>query len=135
MRFINTDGMSFIGPGSEWFWTALSGVVLAVTFIAIFRQLVLARGASAREQLESIGREWNTERFALCQLGVLLARRDSLDPASIPSSAALEIAGFWQRIAALVRGGHLDPKLLHTYSGGACPPGGWPWHRSPTRCV
>jgi hypothetical protein len=35
VKLINTDGMAFIGPGSEWFWTALSGLVLAVTFIAI----------------------------------------------------------------------------------------------------
>ena len=39
MKLINTDGLSLIGPGSEWFWTALSGVILAVTFIAIYRQL------------------------------------------------------------------------------------------------
>ena len=39
MKLINTDGMSFIRTGSEWFWTALSGVVLAVTFLGIYRQL------------------------------------------------------------------------------------------------
>jgi hypothetical protein len=39
VTFINTDGMAFIGPGSEWFWTAVSGIVLAITFIAIYRQL------------------------------------------------------------------------------------------------
>ena len=39
MTLINTDGMSLIGPGSEWFWTALSGIVLAGTFLAIYRQL------------------------------------------------------------------------------------------------
>ena len=33
MKLINTDGMAFIGPGSEWFWTAVSGIVLAVTFL------------------------------------------------------------------------------------------------------
>jgi hypothetical protein len=38
MKLINTDGMALIGPGSEWFWTAVSGIVLAVTFIAIYRQ-------------------------------------------------------------------------------------------------
>ena len=31
MKLINTDGMAFIGPGSEWFWTAVSGIVLVVT--------------------------------------------------------------------------------------------------------
>jgi hypothetical protein len=43
MKFINTDGMTFIGPGSEWFWTAVSGLMLAVTFIAIYRQFRLQR--------------------------------------------------------------------------------------------
>ena len=39
MKLINTDGMAFIGPGSEWFWTALQFTALAITFIAIYRQL------------------------------------------------------------------------------------------------
>ncbi len=39
MRLINTDGMAFIGPGSEWFWTAVSGLVLAGTAIAIYLQV------------------------------------------------------------------------------------------------
>ena len=121
MRFINTDGMSFIGPGSEWFWTALSGLVLAVTFIAIYRQLSLARGADAREQLELYDREWKSERLTRCKLEILLARRDGGDPAKVPQAAALAIAGFWEKSAALVRGGHLDPKLLHSFNGGACP--------------
>jgi hypothetical protein len=47
MTFINTNGLAFIGPGSEWFWTAISGIVLAITFIAIYRQLRLQRGANA----------------------------------------------------------------------------------------
>jgi len=105
VKLINTDGMSFIGPGSEWFWTALSGIVLAVTFFAIYRQLVLARGASAREQLESLDREWSSERFALCKLEVLLARRDNADPAIVPSAPAMAIASFWERIAALFEAG------------------------------
>ena len=39
MTFINTDGMSFIGPGSEWFWTALTFAALVLTFYSIHRQL------------------------------------------------------------------------------------------------
>lgn len=34
MRVINTDGMALIGPGSEWLWTALQFVALAVTGLA-----------------------------------------------------------------------------------------------------
>jgi hypothetical protein len=31
--------MAFLGPGSEWFWTALQFIALAITFYAIYRQL------------------------------------------------------------------------------------------------
>ena len=36
---INTDGLAFFGPGSEWFWTMLQFLALATTFFAIYRQL------------------------------------------------------------------------------------------------
>jgi hypothetical protein len=39
VNLINTDGMVFIGPGSEWFWIALQFIALATTFYAIYRQL------------------------------------------------------------------------------------------------
>lgn len=39
MKLINTDGMAFFGPGSEWLWTALQFTALAITFVAIYRQL------------------------------------------------------------------------------------------------
>ena len=121
MKFLNTDGMAFIGPGSEWFWTAVSGIVLAVTFIAIYRQLSLARGANAREQLASSDAEWTSERLIRCKFDVLVALRDGADRASIPDGAAQSIGLYWERIGALTHGGHIDPKLLHSFNGGACP--------------
>ena len=39
MNLINTDGLALIGAGSEWFWTALQFTALAITFLAIYRQL------------------------------------------------------------------------------------------------
>ncbi len=39
MKLINTEGMALFGPGSEWFWTALTFTALALTFYAIYRQL------------------------------------------------------------------------------------------------
>src|SRR5512143_3555226 len=39
MKVINTAGLALIGPGSEWFWTALQFMALGLTFIAIYRQL------------------------------------------------------------------------------------------------
>ena len=39
MTLISPDEMVLIGPGSEWFWIALQFCALAVTFVAIYRQL------------------------------------------------------------------------------------------------
>lgn len=39
MKFINLDNAVLIGPGSEWFWTAITGIMFAVTFLALYRQL------------------------------------------------------------------------------------------------
>jgi hypothetical protein len=39
VTLINTEGLALIGPGSEWFWTALQFTVLGITFLAIYRQL------------------------------------------------------------------------------------------------
>ena len=112
MKFINTDGMAFIGPGSEWFWTAVSGLILVVTFLAIYRQLRLARSAGAFEQVAAFERELDSERMIRVELDLLVTLRDGVDPAQIPPGVAYVIGGFWQRTGALVRSGHLDAKLL-----------------------
>ena len=69
MPSINTDGIVFIGPGSEWFWTAFSGAVVAVTFLVIYRQLRLQASQSAIQVLESFESEWASERMLLLQIG------------------------------------------------------------------
>jgi hypothetical protein len=120
MKLINTDGMAFIGPGSEWFWTALTGIVLAATFLAIYRQLSIARSASATEQLNAFERELTSERMTRYQLDVLVALRDGGDPAHVPHTAANAIAIFWDVVGGLARRGHLDPKLLWDGTGGDC---------------
>ena len=112
MKFINTDGMAFIGPGSEWFWTAVSGIVLAVTFYAIYRQLRLQRSQAAIEQVGRIEAEYDSERLSRFHLEILLALRDGVDPANIPMNAAFEIANFWEGVGSLARHGHLDLQLL-----------------------
>ena len=54
MNLINLDGITLIGPGSEWFWSAASGIVLAVTFVSLCRQLRLQAAASAVSQIEAL---------------------------------------------------------------------------------
>jgi hypothetical protein len=118
MTIINTTGMSFIGPGSEWFWTAISGLILVVTFLAIYRQLRITRSETANAQLAAFEQELDSERMVRSELELLLALRDGSDPADVPPGVAYVIGGFWERIGALAHRGHLDVKLLAQVSLG-----------------
>ena len=120
MRFINTDGMAFIGPGSEWFWTAISGIVLAVTFIAIYRQLSIARSTGAREELASFEREWSSERQMRYRLDICVALRDGADRAHLPDGPADGLMNWWEGVAQLARSGDLGRKALYTSSRVIC---------------
>lgn len=117
MTLINTDGMALIGPGSEWFWTALSGLILAVTFIAIYRQLRLEASSRAFELLDAYRREGEGEAVHRAQLEILSAIRDGRDPTRIPDNAAALLGGIWERYALLAHAGHIDVKLLWEFDG------------------
>jgi hypothetical protein len=119
VKLINTDGMSFIGPGSEWFWTALSGVILAVTFLAIYRQLKLARGANAFAHLSALVDEWQGERLVRKRVAVLVAIRAGAEAADIPDSPAVAVANYWEKVGALARAGHVAPSLVAEGLGAA----------------
>jgi hypothetical protein len=112
VKLINTDGMAFIGPGSEWFWTALSGIVLAVTFLAIYRQLRLQRSLAAIEQIDAVMRDFFSERMLRHQLDVLLAQRAGVDPTELPAGAAAAIVNYFEKLGMLARKGHIDRRLL-----------------------
>jgi hypothetical protein len=123
VKFINLDGMAFIGPGSEWFWTAISGVILAVTFIAIYRQLRIQSAASAVEQLEEWERESGSEALNQASLEILFALRDGCDPARIPDGPARAMGSSWERHAMHYCAGRRDPKLLWQWESDAAQ--GW----------
>jgi len=95
VQLINTQGMAFIGPGSEWFWTAISGLVLAITFFAIYRQLRLQRDSAAIEQVAEMERLWTSERMSRSKLAVLLAIEAGTAPMDIPDKPATHVGDFW----------------------------------------
>jgi hypothetical protein len=94
LKLINTNGMVFIGPGSAWLWTAVSGIVLPVTFYAIYRQLRLQRSHDASEQLERIEQEYGGEALIRYRLELYLALRDGVDPADLSQDAVVPILNF-----------------------------------------
>jgi hypothetical protein len=120
VKLINTDGMAFIGPGSEWFWTALSGIVLAVTFLAIYRQLATARSIGFREELDGLAREWQSERLMRYRREVMITLRDAGDDAPLPQGPAGGVADYWEKLGELTRRGHLDATALHSFYSPVC---------------
>lgn len=106
MKLINTDGMAFIGPGSEWFWTALQFTTLAITFLAIYRQVRAQRSASLYEQLTTWNLEFLGPRMVRDKLA-LLVEIEHRDPALGLPLANDEVPDFFERIGYLVSRGHV----------------------------
>ncbi len=113
MKLVNTDELVLIGPGSEWFWAAVSGIAVVITFFAIYRQLRLQRSAGAMEQASALWHEWLSEEMARHRVAILLALRDGDDPAKIPPAAQRYVGSFWDRIGYAVRSGHMDARLVY----------------------
>jgi hypothetical protein len=107
MKIVNTDGMALIGPGSEWFWTALSGIVLAVTFIAIYRQLRVQASANALVRLETLDGRWNSRLLTLARLRTALSLRyGEREPGM--SRDMWQVMGFFTDVSGLLEKGHID---------------------------
>jgi hypothetical protein len=109
---INTNGLAFIGPGSEWFWSMLQFVVVAVTLAGIYYQLRSSQSANAFTQLGALVDEWNGERLVRKRMALILALRDGAAPAEIPSAPANAVANYWEKVGALVRAGHIPASLI-----------------------
>ncbi|MFZ0919699.1 MAG: hypothetical protein WAN83_06430, partial [Candidatus Dormiibacterota bacterium] len=92
MTLINTKGMAFFGPGSEWFWAALQFTALLITFVAIYRQLRIARSASAVAQAAEYRARFDSERMRRHRLGILVAIRDGN---AIPEPAGEAVGNFF----------------------------------------
>jgi hypothetical protein len=118
MKLINLEDFVILGAGSEWLWTMVSGIVLAVTFLAIYRQLSLQRDTAAIEQVRAISREWTDERMTRAKLDTLLAVRAGDDPATIVAVGG-DVGNFWEDMAYLARGGSIQPRRIYDPLGPA----------------
>jgi hypothetical protein len=116
MKLINLDDLVIFGQGSEWLWTMISGLVLAVTFFAIYRQLSLQRNAQAIEQVRGIAREWTDERMSRAKVDVLVGIRDGASPEAT-MVVGTEVGDFWEGIAYLVRMGNMDARMVYNSLG------------------
>jgi hypothetical protein len=114
MRLFSGDPLVFIGPGSEWFWAALSGIVTMITLVAIWRQLRLQASQAAIDQVDATMREFFSERMLGHQLEILLALQAGVDPAHVPPGSGAQIYNFFSKLGMLVKSGHVQ---LETVAG------------------
>lgn len=104
---MNTDGLTLFGAGSEWFWSMLQFVVVAITLVGIYVQLRQARAANAFAQATAMRQEWDGERLERRRLAIFIALRDG-GPDTDLSDLAIPIGNFWDGIGGLVRAGHVE---------------------------
>ena len=57
------DTLTRIGPESEWFWSAFSGLVVAMSLLALWRQLRLQTSQKIREDTDMVDKTWESERM------------------------------------------------------------------------
>lgn len=106
------DGLVLIGPGSEWFWTAFQGVVVAVTLWALWRQLRLQIAQKLRDDVATLRAEYFSERMLRYRLVVWTAFRDDTPPHEIPRGAAFALEYFFDEVAGFTRAKHLDKSVM-----------------------
>jgi hypothetical protein len=116
MTLINLEGLALIGPGSEWFWSMLQFVIVAITLYAIYRQVRLQGSSSAIEQVAALERDWTAEAMTRSRLAVLNSLRDGEDSKAVPGQAGGLIGNFRERVGYLVKAGHIRPELVWEYS-------------------
>jgi hypothetical protein len=120
VTLVNTNGMSFFGPGSEWFWSFLQFVVVGISLLGVYRQLALARSAKAFDDVNKLSKEWSSERMSRNRLAIYLALRDGTKPDALPPGPASYVADYWEGLAGLVRAGHVDITVVRDFLGSSC---------------
>lgn len=114
---MNLDDLTFIGSGSEWFWSMAQFVIVAITLVGIYRQVRLAASASAIQQMDAITREWRSEASTRQTVEILRGLQDGVPLSNVPYGAASSIGDFWEGIGYLVRHGHIDFRLFYDHLG------------------
>jgi hypothetical protein len=120
MSFVTTEGLTLFGPGSEWFWSMLQFVVVAVTLVGIYYQLRVTRSANNFEQARRLAEDLASERTARNALEICLALKSGVKPEDLPEGPVSYMQDYWENVAGLVRAGHLEARLLDRFAGGQC---------------
>lgn len=97
--------LHLFGPGSEWFWAMAQFVVVAVTLLAIYRQLKAQGAANAFARIGMLEEQWAGRAFQLARLRAAIRLRT--ESVGEMDSAMIMIANYLENLAILRRDGHL----------------------------
>ena len=112
MQIFSGEPLVLVGPGSEWFWTALSSMLVAISLIAIYFQLRAQRSSKAFDQGLALNAEWESENLWRKRAAVWEAIRDGAALTDLPRDADSSITNYWERVGTLVRKGHVPAEVL-----------------------
>ena len=120
MPLINVEGFVLFGPGSEWFWSMLQFVIVAVTLLGIYMQLRLGRSANNFEQANRLREDLESEEMSRNALAICLALKAGVKAEDLPEGPVSSIQDYWENVAGLVRAGHMEKELLEHAFGNKC---------------
>jgi hypothetical protein len=72
VEIVNWEGSALFGPGSEWFWSMASFIVVIASLGGIYRQLRAQGSANAVQRIESLQGQYDSERMAYARLALAL---------------------------------------------------------------
>jgi len=104
---VNTEGLALFGAGSEWFWSMLQFVVVAITLVGIYIQLRQDRASNAFTQANALTEEWDGERLTRRRLAIAIALRDEGPDADLRLLGPV-VESYWEKVGSLVRSGHVE---------------------------
>jgi hypothetical protein len=109
---ISDEGMPIFGTGSEWFWTAMSTLIVLISLVAIYRQIKGQTASSAIAQMFAFEEELDGERILRHKLAIVKALHAGVSPEQLPEAPAFAISTFFSRVGFLTRREHFDRDLL-----------------------
>jgi hypothetical protein len=104
---LDLDDFVFLGPGSEWFWIMAQFAALAVTGLAILRQLRAQRSAAVFDQMSAWSRDFDGPRMTRHKLALMLAIQGRNPDSGLPR-ANDEVPDFFERVGYLISRGHVN---------------------------
>jgi hypothetical protein len=99
------------GQGSEWLWSFAQFITVAVTLVAIYRQLIAQRSAAHYEHVTAQWHEFESIPFVRAKLALMLALRGRDPAAGLPPDTD-EVADYFQRLGYLAARGHYEVDSL-----------------------